>query len=407
MNTTSRARWALFGLLVVAGGMRVVSAARAPLELIERDEFIPAAMSLSLDHLPIRVAQHAAVPLYLIRASAMIFGESHLGLRMLSVVAGMGTILLLYLIAARWWGPVPAVAAASLLTIDRYHATISARAIDLPFDLFFIALAMFCFSRFLHGAGAEPGPSDRGRWLHGAAAASALGFLCKELTALMVPVLFVSLITTRQTAWLQRREPWLALMVFGLLIAPDVYSSVTVTEEDRTALWQRHQEAASRLGAPVQAEAYPSDGLYMSYGDHLSRFRSLGFNAEPFYFYFGEIFDRAGIPHRNEFGEFPFMYPAVAAVLWAGVAFGFVHRPRDRLTVFLLTMFVMMFTPFVLVELGPPHGGPAGDAAVWALWYWVDRTMLPATLLAGRAVGACVGSLSWSRRPRLGFDHAR
>jgi len=373
-------------VLLVGGTLRLVSAVRAPLDLIEVDEFIPAAMTLSWEHHPIRATQHGAVPIYFIRASALIFGDSDLGFRMLSVVAGTATILLVYLIAARWWGAPSGLAAAALLALERYHTTISARAIDLPFDLLFVALAMFCFSRFLHGIDGKTEAAVHVRWLYDAAAATALGFLCKELTALMLPVLLLSLVFLRQTAWLRRREPWIAVGLFLLLICPDVYSNLTVTRAERMDLLARQEEAARQRGTVYSDPEYLENGLYMSYGDQLSRFRSLGLSAEPFYFYFGEILDRAGIPHNNPFGEFPYLNPLMGVALWVGVALSLARRNKDRVTVFLLTMFFVMFLPFTLVQLGAPRARFPTDPQ--ALWYWVDRTMLPALLLTGYAVGA-------------------
>jgi 4-amino-4-deoxy-L-arabinose transferase-like glycosyltransferase len=376
----TRATGALLLLLAGAFLLRVRDASRAQLEFIERDEYIPAALTLSRDHHPIRLAQHGALPAYAVRLSGEVFGRSTLGWRMLSILVGTATILLLYLIAARWWGPVAGFVAGGLLAVDRYHATISARAIDLPLDLFFIALAMYGFSRFLAAQDSEPGSG--GRWLYLTAAASAAGFLCKELTALLVPVLFLSLLSTGQAGWLRRRQTWLALGLFAVLIAPDIHSSLTTSREERVDLWRRHQAAAAQIGVTVDAEGYQENGLYMSYGDQLSRFRGIGPNKEALYFYFGSIFDRLGIPHKNGFAEFPFMYPVLGVVLWIAV-FCTLFQRKDRLSRFALVMFFGMLLPFTLVRLGRPHAAFPAEAEV--LWYWADRSMLPALLLAGRA----------------------
>jgi 4-amino-4-deoxy-L-arabinose transferase-like glycosyltransferase len=375
----------LAAILLVGGALRLSGAFRAPVELIERDEFIPAAMTISSQHLPLRVAQHGAVPAYIIKASSLIFGDSLPGLRSLSVAAGTATILLLYLIAARWWGPLAGLVAAALLAIDRYHIAISGRAIDLPFDLFFVALAMFMFSLFLRTIDVDPAAKP-GRWLYGAAIATGLGFLCKELTAIMLPVFLASFVALRQTKWLRRREPWIAVGVFVLVITPDLYSNVTVTRAERLELLALHEQAARERGAELRGTIYVENGLYMSYGDQLSRFRSFGFNSTPFYFYFGGFLDSVGLVLVNGFTEFPFMHPLLGSVLWIGVAFNLVRRGKDNLTIFSLTMFVVAFLPFALVQLGAPRARFPSDPS--ALWYWVDRTMLPAMLLTGCALSA-------------------
>jgi 4-amino-4-deoxy-L-arabinose transferase-like glycosyltransferase len=376
----------LVAVLLAGALLRLAGAVRAPLELIERDEFIPAAMTISWQHLPLRAAQHGAVPIYLIRTSGLLFGDSTLGLRLLSVIAGTATILLLYLIAKGWWGTVAGLVAAGLLAIERYHIAISGRAIDLPYDLFFVVLAMFSFSRFLQLLDQQAESSGRaGPWLYATSVACALGFLCKEFTAIMLPVLLLSFVFLRQTAWLGRRETWIAVGLFFLIILPDAYSSLTVTRAERLELLGRHREAALRRGVDLTGTIYVENGLFMSYGDQLSRFRSFGLNSTPFYFYFGDLLNRVGLPLVNGFREFPFMHSLLGIVLWIGVAVALASRRRDKLTVFALTMFFTAFLPFTLVQLGPPRTTLPSDPT--ALWYWVDRTMLPAMLLTGRMTG--------------------
>jgi 4-amino-4-deoxy-L-arabinose transferase-like glycosyltransferase len=379
-------------MLVAGAGLRYSNAATAPLEGIERFEFIPAATTLSWDHHPIRLAQHGAVPAYLIRLSAALFGDSDLGFRMLGVVVGTATIALLFLIAARWWGSVAGLTVATLLSIERYHATVSARAVDLPFDLFFVTLAVYCFSRFLEVSSDPARTVQAGRWLFGAAAASAVGFLCKEFTALMLPVFFMSLLSTRHRVWLRRPQAWLAAGLFVVLIAPDLYSNLTITPAERADLLGRQKAAWAHRGDMLEDPETVEDGFYMSYGDQLSRFRSIGFNSEPFYFYFGDILNGLGVPHDNQFNEFPFMHPVLAVALWAAVIAAALRRGKDAFTVFLVTMFVALFVPFSLVILGEPRGVFPSDSQ--ALWYWVDRTMLPALLLTGRWA-----AVAFRRRP--------
>jgi 4-amino-4-deoxy-L-arabinose transferase-like glycosyltransferase len=311
---------------------------------------------------------------------------------MLGVVVGTATIALLFLIAARWWGSVAGLTVATLLSIERYHATVSARAVDLPFDLFFVTLAVYCFSRFLEVSSDPARTVQAGRWLFGAAAASAVGFLCKEFTALMLPVFFMSLLSTRHRVWLRRPQPWLAAGLFVVLIAPDLYSNLTITPAERADLLGRQKAAWAHRGDVLEDPETVEDGFYMSYGDQLSRFRSIGFNSEPFYFYFGDILNGLGVPHDNQFNEFPFMHPVLAVALWAAVIAAALRRGKDAFTVFLVTMFVALFVPFSLVILGEPRGVFPSDSQ--ALWYWVDRTMLPALLLTGRWA-----AVAFRRRP--------
>jgi 4-amino-4-deoxy-L-arabinose transferase-like glycosyltransferase len=389
-------KWILALILIVGATLRLAGASHAPLELIERDEFIPTAMTISREHLPLRASQHGILPAYIIRASGLVFGNSILGLRLTSVIAGTATILLLYLVAARWWGQSAGLIAAALLSIERYHTNISGRAIDLPFELLFLAIAIYTFSRFLYAINQKTTPVEASRWLYGTAGACALGFLCKELTILMAPVLLLSLLLIGQSAWLRRRQTWIATGIFVLAVSPDLFSNLTMTETERGELRDRYL-AVRHEDNTYLPRIYEGTGLYMSYGDQLSRFRSIGFDAEPFYFYFGNIFDGMGIQHKNEFDDFPFVNPWLACILWVGVALSFVRRGKDDLTVTLLTMFTLPLLAFAALRLGPPRGPfPADDVM---LWHWADRTMLPALLLTGRALSLLARDRTWEKKP--------
>lgn len=353
--------WVMILIIFLACWFRFMSAFESPLEAIEKEEFIPFASSISWSHLPIREYQHAALPGYLIKVSSVLFGSSLFGYRIFNVLAGIGTILLLYMIGRRWWGPSVGNWAAFLLAVDRYHINISARAIDLSFDLFFIALAMWAFSRFLHSVRItrEQDLTPQPKWLYVAAIASGLGFLCKEITALILPVFFLTFLFSKERYWLKRKDPWIAVLLFFIVISPDI-------------LWN--------LITSVQSQ---KAGYYMNYKDHLSRISSLGWNDQPWLFYFGDVFDWLDIPYRNEFSEFHFINPLLGIILWAGVIYCVLCKNKDSLTVFLLVMFIVIFVFFASINLKTPTRSGLRTDAVGA-WYWVDRTMLAATLLSGR-----------------------
>lgn len=379
----------MIAIVLIAAIIRWHHATNPEREEIEKDEFIPAAMTLSAEHLPLRVSQHGALPAYLIRFSGTLFGHTLLGFRTLSVIVGTTGVLLIYLIGRRWWGDQAGVFSAALLAVERYNAEIAGRAVDLPFDLFFVTVALYCFSRFLHSLGPERRAPGRPRWLYGFAVAAGLGFLCKELTALLVLAAGVSFISLRMRQWATRKEPWIALLLFAVVISPDVHAAVTTTTAERLALRDLHIRTALEMGVTlVPGGPYEANGLFMSYGDQLSRFQGIGFNLAPFYFYFGDIFDWLGIPNDNGFEEFPYMHPVAGVALWLGVAYWLMRRNKDAFTVAMLTMFFAMFLPFTLARLQEARGDFPTDPA--QLFYWVDRTMFPALLLAGSALSHAV-----------------
>ncbi len=350
--------WLLILILAVAGALRLHSAATASQTSDEFETYIPSATRISWDHLPIRETQHAALVAYFIKASSLIFGGSPLGFRLLSVLAGVATIALLYEIAAWRWGCGPARWTALLLAVNRYHVTISARAFDLAFDLLFVALSMYAFARFLK--------SDRAKWLYVAALAAGLGFLCKELTCLMLPVFLGTLLLLPQRRWLRRKEPWLAAALFFAVILPDVWYT---------------------LATPLEGQG----AFYANYGDHFSRFAGIGLSPHPWFFYFGRAVETMGWPYENAFAEIPTMRLVSALAIWTGVLVCTFRAPKDSLSVFLLVMFWGVFVFFAL--LGTREPSRQDVLLDPALWYWVDRTMLPGALLTGTVLAEYGGRL--------------
>lgn len=82
------------------------------------------------------------------------------------------------------------------------------------------------------------------------------------------------------------------------------------------------------------------------------------------------------------------MHPVAGVALWLGVAYWLMRRNKDAFTVAMLTMFFAMFLPFTLARLQEARGDFPTDPA--QLFYWVDRTMFPALLLAGSALSHAV-----------------
>jgi len=369
-------RWCTFfliAILMLAAALRFYQALAAPTEYIEQHEFIPAAESISWSHLPIREYQHPSFPAYVIRLSKCLFGPISFGHQMLpyrglSVLFGVGTVYLMYLIGARWWGPPAGLVAAGLLAVSNYHVAVTGLAIDLGIDLFFVALAMWSFSRFL-------GQAERrraARWLLLTGLITGVAFLCKEIAVLLPPIYFLACcLVPSLRCWLRRWELYAAAGLFLLVILPDLLlggSAGAVRPEYTTAV------------------------------NHLSKITGLGFSDQPLLFYFGDLFVYFQIPHLNVFTEMPFQWVPLSLILWAGVLFAAVLRRKDALTVFLLAMFALIFVFFSVIRTTSIEvNGVMTDPVNW---YWVDRTILPATLLAGLMIQRVVARLL----RRMGFS---
>jgi 4-amino-4-deoxy-L-arabinose transferase-like glycosyltransferase len=294
--------------------------------------------------------------------SSTLFGTTPLAYRSLHVLLGLCTIALIYLLTLQWYGPVAAGWSAALLAFNEYYLAVSSRATAHAPHLFFVAAAVFAFSRFL---GAQ-----RPAYLYAAGAALGLAFYCKEHSALLLPVLFVTLLLPGYRHWLRVPHVYLAAMTFFLVIAPDVYWNVTTDRDTARAAYQSQ---------PVG---------YATYSSHLERIGGVGFSPYPTMFYvrptIKSLYHRAtGQELLDETPEYPSVNPALGALLLGSVLFTTLRPvPRGAVTAFVLLAFWAVFGFFTLIAKGNPPGrlDPVS-------WIWVEVTLIPAVILAGLRVG--------------------
>lgn len=331
---------------------------------------IPLSKVISFDpdnlHLPIRAENHGALPAYIVKASGALFGTSRVGYRALHILLGLATVVLVFLVARQWYGPVAGWWAAGLLAFNEYYLAISARATAHVPHLFFLAAALYAFSRFL--------AAPRARYLYLAGIAVGFAFYCKEHAALLLPILLLALLHRRYRAWLKGPHPYLAGILFLLVIAPDVYWNLTT---DRATARVPYSEA------PVG---------YSTYQSHLERIGGLGFSLYPTAFYAREAVMPlyrlvTGEALLDDTPEYASMTPALGVLLLAAVLMT-TFRPasRDDLRRFLLLWFWGVFGFFTLIARGSPPGrlDPVS-------WIWVEGTMFPAVILAGAWLARLTG----------------
>ena len=323
---------------------------------------IPLSKVISFDpdtlHLPVRAENHGALPAYIVKASGALFGTSRIGYRALHVLLGLTTVVLVFLVAKQWYGPVAARWAAGLLAFNEYFLAISARATAHVPHLFFLTAALYAFSRFL----AAPRPG----YLYLTGIAVGLAFYCKEHAALLLPVLLLALLHRSYRPWLRGPHPYLACVAFLLVISPDLYWNLTTDRETARVPYSE---------VPVG---------YSTYQSHLERIGGLGFSVYPTAFYAREAVKplyrlATGDELLDDTPEYESMTPALGVLLLAAVLLT-TFRPasRDSLRRFLLLWFWGIFGFFTLVARGSPPGrlDPVS-------WIWVEGTMFPAVILAG------------------------
>jgi 4-amino-4-deoxy-L-arabinose transferase-like glycosyltransferase len=358
-------------VLSAAALLRLYLAVTSPFFWDEAMVLVPLAETISFSpdtlNLPLRGKNHPAMAAYWIKASTTLFGTSELGVRALHLLAGISMIVLVYLVARRWYGRSAGLWAAALLAFNEYHLRISSLASSHAPHLLFITLAIFAFSRFLD--------SGRSRHLYGAAAATALAFYCKEHSALLLPVLLLSVVQTDFRKWLRSAPVYVAAGLFFLLISPDLYWNLTTT----------------------------SGGAQRTYADHLARIGGVGLSPYPLVFFFGKTFGEAsggwfGARFHDPLEEYNTMNPGSGLVLLGAVcAVVLSKRGTGAMRSFLLAAFGVLFGFFFLIR--PGFNAEMDDAyMVPVSWSWVDMTLPVTAILGGLFLGA--ESSHWARAAR-------
>lgn len=366
-------------LLILAGAAASRLYLASTLEYIhdEDNTAIPLAQSISFApgslNLPLRGENHGALPAYVVKASAALFGMSPLGYRTLHVVLGLCTILMVYVLARDAYGPVAARWAAALLAFNEYFLAFSSRATANTPYLFLVTAAVLAFARFL--------TTERPAGLYGAAVAAGLAFYCKEHAVLLLPV-FALVVLVFHRRWLWRPHPYLAAALFVLIVAPDLW-------------WNAAAD-------PETAHVAYGGGSYVAqstYAAHLRRVGGVGLSPYPAMFYAREpvtgllkwvtgqeVPDVAGYPALN---------PILGALLGVAVlAMTFGPGPRDTRHRLLLALAWGVFLFFTFIRKGDPPNRLSSVS-----WLWVESTLIPVVVIGGAWLSTLRGrwrAIVWS-----------
>ena len=409
-------------ILVVGVAIRLYLASATSYIWDEHGDWIPIAERISLKpgnvYLPVHDFQHPSLPAYFIKAGSMLLGENRIGFRFFSLLAGMLTIVLAFRFALKWIGPTAARWTAALLAFNEYHIVVSILATEKSFHLLSAMLAMYAFSRFIH--------TEKPGYLYLAGASTGLGFLCKYIPGLLIPIFFTALLFPEYRPWLRRKEPYIAFLLFLVVITPDLYWNL---------------KGLLVEGAQLDQSANISD--------HFSRAGGPGFNSHHFLFYVRgavrKVYSIVGWELWDPVSEYPSMNSLFGLILFGGVLLTTFHGKRkDSMLRFLVPLFCVVIGFVVLVSIGQRLRGEASEwhllnflfglilfggiillilrynwqgpilrflvFSFWAVfgffvlirpgnspgldsvvWFWVDMTLLIAALLVGRYLSGLQG----------------
>lgn len=190
---------------------------------------------------PLHGGDHPLLGIYLLAGSGWLFGNSLTGYRMLGVLAGGLTPLVVALAVARSGPRREALLAAALLAASPLHAGLSALAFEIPFQLLFITLAWWRLAGLPGG-----GRSD----LVAGAALLGLAFLCSESAALLALGWgLVLLLRPERRLGLVRRDFVMAGAAFFAVIAVDVAYNLSAARPDFR--YVNYLDHAGRIARPT------------------------------------------------------------------------------------------------------------------------------------------------------------
>jgi 4-amino-4-deoxy-L-arabinose transferase-like glycosyltransferase len=365
-NGTSRVRttrWVLLLVALVALIPRVYVALTTTYVWDEERDWIPLAKTISVTpsdwHTPIRGSYHPALPAYGIALGRFVFGANEIGTRLGGIVFGVATVVVVFLLVRDVGGTMlGAWTAALLLAANEYHVHASVLATEKAYYLFFAAVAVWFFLRFMN--------EQRPIWLYAAAVATGVSFLCKETGALLLPVFFIALLATRQRVWLARWQPYFAVALFAVVIAPDLWWNVTNQDP----------------------------GAAADYGRHLSGAFSLGITYQPLVLYGREavafVLAKMGRPFYDNGGEYAAGNFLLSLIIVGGVCYAIwnLKSRREPKLILFLVLFAFIFLFFTFFGT---RSTPGLDAFGF---FWGDLSLLGAVVLGGYWVGQLRG---WPR----------
>jgi len=348
--------WMALILICLGFGIRLYGAAVMPLTPDEQ-QYIPHAKAISFSpqrlHLNAYAQVHSPGALYLIKGGTLLLGWTLLGVRLVNVLLGTTTLVILYLFARSELGSREALLSLLLISLNPFHIGLSRIAL-LEQYLCFALLAVILFWKAV--------TRQRGIFMVAAGLALGIGSWIKESTLFLIPV-FAGYLwwTGRIQEWKGRRSTTLALGLVLLFLLPYLYHDLTQTSPCATGY-----------------EGYVHAGYWLRW------LRLFTYNVKPLTLYLPSLFFKIQNLEGLKTYEYPFMDHLSGLIILAGVGEGWrIHR-QAPLVGYLLVIFMAVFSFFSFFI--DPHIGE---------FWWAALTFLPGVLLGGLWLGRVSRDQPW------------
>src|SRR5579859_4656374 len=221
-NTRDRLKIVATTLVVVLTVARIFFAARA--ELLPEEAYY----WTYFQHPALGYFDHPPMVAWVIGLGTTLLGDTELGVRLGTIVLSLASCALLYALGRIWFGRQTGLWAALLFTaVPLFVGTGSLAFPDGPL-IFFWLLTMYAVSKAIHSDGVISQPlagrdAGRVRTMYWFVAGLAFGgaMLSKYTGVMLAPSLLLFLLLSREhRGWLRRPEPWLAVVLAGVVFSP-------------------------------------------------------------------------------------------------------------------------------------------------------------------------------------------
>ena len=328
-------RYIVLFVFLVGFFLRLVSGINSPLTHNECG-YIAVARTISFDptrlNLPIgddRI-DHPLLSLYVFKISSILFGETKIGFRMMNIIIGSISLLLIYALTKQFLGKWKAILAMLLLCLNQFHIGWSRALFKDIIVIFWTILAVLLFLRALRFKSPN--------LLLVLGLILGVGYLIKEVFPILLVVFFAYLITSKEhRLWLKTKQFYLMILIMFMIIYPRLYWSFAHFDFAKSDI-QRDLQLIELSGS---------------------------FSFGPMSFYFSPFFHK----FIDGISEFPVMDILSGLICVSGVIFSF-RMWRDPFIGFMLILFCLLFAIFTFLA------NPESE------YWWVAMTLIPSSILA-------------------------
>ncbi|NCN07231.1 glycosyltransferase family 39 protein [Candidatus Falkowbacteria bacterium] len=148
-----------------------------------------------------------------------LFGPTTLAARLPFALAGVGVLVLFYLLFKKYKNENTALWAVFLLTISSYATWISRIGYLEGVEVFFILLSLLFFTRYISGQ------NKKNLWYFGAA--MALAILCKYTAVFLIPAIVLYLLIWQRDTF-KKSEFWISMAIFLVVLSPVIIYNTNV-----------------------------------------------------------------------------------------------------------------------------------------------------------------------------------